>query len=163
MTLSYKPVQRTSQHIRRSMFLERHAVCSHTVVKARTAPRHLAYNSEPWSWLTLISQSWDTISSRFQFNDALNISGHERRFLQWVWKVRQILLRGSNFGLRFFYVPQICNTGPTTLLSFLRKLYSGFLLSEKNPSTSAGFKPVNLGSSGEYDNHGTTGVDVRHC
>ena len=33
-----------------------------------------------------------------------NISGHQRRFLQWAWKVRQILLKGSNFGLRFFYV-----------------------------------------------------------
>ena len=26
----------------------------------------------------------------------------------------------------------------------------------------ARFEPANLGSSGEYDNHGTTGVDVRH-
>ena len=30
----------------------------------------------------------------------------------------------------------------------------------KNPSTTGGFESVNLGSSGEYDNHGTTGVDV---
>ena len=29
----------------------------------------------------------------------------------------------------------------------------------KNQSTPAGFEPANLGSSGEYDNHGTTGVD----
>ena len=29
----------------------------------------------------------------------------------------------------------------------------------KNLSTPAGFGPANLGSSGEYDNHGTTGVD----
>ena len=29
----------------------------------------------------------------------------------------------------------------------------------KNPSTPAGFEPANLGSSDEYDNHGTTGVD----
>ena len=29
----------------------------------------------------------------------------------------------------------------------------------KNPSTPAGFEPSNLGSSGEYDNHGTTRVD----
>ena len=29
----------------------------------------------------------------------------------------------------------------------------------KNPSTSAGFEPANLGSNGEYDNHGNTGVD----
>ena len=30
----------------------------------------------------------------------------------------------------------------------------------KNPSTPAGFEPANLGSSGVYDNHGTTGVDL---
>ena len=29
----------------------------------------------------------------------------------------------------------------------------------KNPSTPAGFEPANLGSSGEYDNQGTTVVD----
>ena len=32
----------------------------------------------------------------------------------------------------------------------------------KNPSTPAGFEPANFGSSGEYDNHGTTGVDVQY-
>ena len=47
------------------------------------------------------------------------------------------------------------DTGPTALLPFLRKSYSGFLRSEKNPSILAGFEPANLGSSGEYDNHGT--------
>ena len=30
----------------------------------------------------------------------------------------------------------------------------------KNPSTPALFEPANLGSSGEYDNHGTTGIDT---
>ena len=29
----------------------------------------------------------------------------------------------------------------------------------KNPATLTGFEPANLGSSSEYDNHGTTGVD----
>ena len=38
------------------------------------------------------------------FMALFNISGHQRRFLYWAWKVGQILLRGSNFGLRFFYV-----------------------------------------------------------
>ena len=33
----------------------------------------------------------------------------------------------------------------------------------KHPSTPAGFEPNNLGSSGEYDNHRTTGVDRLHC
>ena len=32
--------------------------------------------------------------------------------------------------------------------------------SKKILSTTDGFESVNLGSSGEYDNHGTTGVDV---
>ena len=41
----------------------------------------------------------------FGFYDVLNILGHLSRFLQWARNVRQILLRGSNFGLRFFYVP----------------------------------------------------------
>ena len=50
--------------------------------------------------------------------------------------------------------------GPTALLIFRRKSYSGFLRSKKNQSTTHGFEPVNLGSSGEYDKHGTTGVDV---
>ena len=31
------------------------------------------------------------------------------------------------------------------------------LKKKKNPSTQAGFEPANLGSSGECDNHGTTG------
>ena len=30
----------------------------------------------------------------------------------------------------------------------------------KYPSTSAGFEPANLGSSDEYDNYWTTGIDV---
>ena len=45
------------------------------------------------------------------------------------------------------------------LLPFRRKSYSGFLRSERNPSSPAGFEPANLGSSGEYDNHWTTRVD----
>ena len=37
--------------------------------------------------------------------------------------------------------------------------YSGFY-TQKNPSTPGGFEPANLGSSGEYDYHGTTDVDL---
>ena len=54
-------------------------------------------------------------------------------------------------------MPYIYDTGPTAFLPFRRKLYSGFLHSEKNPLTLAGFEPANLGSSDKYDNHGTTG------
>ena len=39
------------------------------------------------------------------FTTLFNMLGHQRRFRHRAWKVRQILLRGSNFGLRFFYVP----------------------------------------------------------
>ena len=49
--------------------------------------------------------------------------------------------------------------GPTALLPFHRESYSEFLHSEKIVPTPAGFEPANLGSSGEYDNHGTTGVE----
>ena len=52
------------------------------------------------------------------------------------------------------------DTGPTALLPFRRKSCSGFLRSEKNPSTPAAIEPANLGSRGEYDNHCTTGVDI---
>ena len=34
-----------------------------------------------------------------------------------------------------------------------------FYALKKNPSTPTGFEPPNLGSSGEYGNHGTTTVD----
>ena len=45
------------------------------------------------------------------------------------------------------------------MLPFRKKSYSGFLHSKKNPSSPAGFELENLGSSGEYDKHGATGVD----
>ena len=78
------------------------------------------------------------------FTTLLNFLGHERRFRHRAWKCWLILLRGSNFGLRFFYVPYIYDTGPTASLPFRRKSYSGFLRSEKinrprpgsNPRTS---------------------------
>ena len=58
--------------------------------------------------------------------------------------------RLTNFAQRLY------NTEPMALLPFQRNSYSGFLRSEKNPSTPAKFEPANLGFSGEYDNHGTT-------
>ena len=66
------------------------------------------------------------------FTALFNILGHQRRFRHRAWKVRQILLRVSNFGLRFFYVPQIYDTWPTALVPFQGKSYSGFLRSEKS-------------------------------
>ena len=54
---------------------------------------------------------------------------------------RLILLRGSNFGLRFFYVPWIYDNGSTALLSFGRNSYSGFLRSEKFHRPRPGLDP----------------------
>ena len=48
-------------------------------------------------------------------------------------------------GLRFFNEPEISESGPLP-----EDLRSGFLRPEKNPSTSAGFEPTNLGSRGEH-------------
>ena len=39
------------------------------------------------------------------FTTLLNILGHQCCFWHRAWKGRQILLTGSNFGLRFFYIP----------------------------------------------------------
>ena len=61
------------------------------------------------------------------------ISGHQRRFIDWAWKFRQIFLRGSNFGSRF--LPYV------NLLSFRRKSYSGFLRSEKIHRPLPGLNP----------------------
>ena len=49
---------------------------------------------------------------------------------------------GSNFGLRFFYVSQIYNTGPKALLPFWKKLYSGFLRFEKIHRPRLGLNPL---------------------
>ena len=89
------------------------------------------------------------------FTTLFNISGHQRRFLHWAWKVRQILLRGSNFGLRLFYQPWSYDTELTALLSFEGSHAEDFY-ARKNPPTTAGFEPANLVSSGEYDKHWTT-------
>ena len=49
--------------------------------------------------------------------------------------------------------------GPTAFLPFRRKSYSGFFHSEKS-IVPGRVERANLGSSGEYDNNGTTGVDT---
>ena len=75
------------------------------------------------------------------FTILFNILGHQRCFRHKARKVRQILLRGSNFGLRFIYVPYIYDTGPTALLPFRTKSYSGFLRSEKIHRPRLGWNP----------------------
>ena len=84
------------------------------------------------------------------FTIIFNISGHQRRFRHRTCKVRQILLRGSNFGLRFFHV---------TSEEVILRIFTLW----KNPSTPARIEPANLGFRSEYDNHWTTGVDSKEC
>ena len=57
-----------------------------------------------WSLHTLQSLYALLLLLLLGFTSLLNILGHQHRFQHRAWKGRQILLRGSNFGLRFFYV-----------------------------------------------------------
>ena len=60
------------------------------------------------------------------------------------WICRLILLRGLFFRL------EIIRLGIPSLNSLPEDLCSGYLRPEKNPSTSAGFEPANLGSRGQH-------------
>jgi hypothetical protein len=53
---------------------------------------------------------------------------------------------------RFFYMPQSCDMGQTALLPLRRKACCGFFR-PKNPTDSAGFEPVILGTRGQCANH----------
>ena len=74
--------------------------------------------------------------SRFGFYDALNSSGHS--FSVAFYRERE---KSDKFRLEVFYVLQMYDMGPTVLLPFQRKSYSGFLHSEKNPSTPPSSNP----------------------
>ena len=47
-------------------------------------------------------------------------------------------------------MPQICDMGPIILLPFRRKACRGILSPFKNPTSSAGFEPANLGIRGQH-------------
>jgi hypothetical protein len=53
-----------------------------------------------------------------------------------------------------FYMPQICDMGPTALLPVRRKDF--FALKNPTASASAGFEPANLGTRGQHANPQTT-------
>jgi hypothetical protein len=57
-------------------------------------------------------------------------------------------------------MPQICDMGQTALLPLRRKACCGFFL-RKNPTVSAGFVPVILGTRGQHANHCTTEAAVK--
>ena len=50
-------------------------------------------------------------------------------------------------------------TGTPGFISFPKEVILKIFMLWKNPSSPAGFEHANLGSSGEYDNHGAIGVD----
>jgi hypothetical protein len=52
--------------------------------------------------------------------------------------------------VRIFYMPQICDMGPTALLPSRRKACWGIFFALKNPMASAGFEPANLGTRGQH-------------
>jgi hypothetical protein len=52
--------------------------------------------------------------------------------------------------------------GPTALLSPPKEVVLRIFITLKNPSTSVGIEPTNLGSSGEHANHKSTEVDSVH-
>ena len=60
--------------------------------------------------------------------------------------------------MRFFYVN--LRHGTHDFTSLPKKIILRIFMLWKNVLTPAGFEPANLGSSGEYDNHGTTEVDA---
>jgi hypothetical protein len=61
-----------------------------------------------------------------------------------------MLLRGLFFsGYRFFNEPEISDSGSLALSTSPRTYAQDFYVL-KNPSTSVGFEPANLGSQGEH-------------
>ena len=128
-----------------------------TVIEKWSHTPSLLSTTSPYSRRADVDISRST-SSSFEFYDALNISGRYHRFLQWVWKVPQILLRDSNSGLMFFFRALNLRHGTYGFTSLPKEVILRIFTALKiNPSTPAGFEPPNLGSSGEYDNHGITG------
>jgi hypothetical protein len=55
----------------------------------------------------------------------------------------------STLHVGIFYIPKICDMGPTALLTLRRKACWGFF-ALKNPTASAGLKPVNLGTKVQH-------------
>jgi hypothetical protein len=56
-------------------------------------------------------------------------------------------------------MPQYLTTWDGRLSFLSKKVVLRILIALKNPSSSAGFEPVNLGSNGKHDNHQTTESD----
>jgi hypothetical protein len=57
----------------------------------------------------------------------------------------------STVHLGFFYMPQICDMGPTALFPSEGRRAEDFS-ALKNPTASAGFEPANLDTRGQHAN-----------
>ena len=77
------------------------------------------------------------------FTTLFNILGHQRRLRHRAWKARQILLRGSNFVLKFFYVPKSTTRDLLLYLSSEGSHTQDFLRSEKSIYPRPGSNPRN--------------------
>jgi hypothetical protein len=59
-------------------------------------------------------------------------------------------------------MPQICDMTQTALLPLRRKACCGFFR-PKNPTASAGFEPVILGTRDQFTNEGLSDADLKQC
>jgi hypothetical protein len=64
----------------------------------------------------------------------------------------------SLFTLRGYFLNAVksYDMGQTALLLPLKEVVLRFVIALKNPSSSAGFEPNNLGSNGKHNDHYTT-------
>ena len=70
------------------------------------------------------------------FTTLFNILGHQRRFRHRAWKVWQILLRGSNFYLRFLLRAVNLRNGTDGFTSLSKEVILRIFILWKNPRTS---------------------------
>jgi hypothetical protein len=109
------------------------------------------------------SLSWLIVLTRFSFPLSSPEAYHVNQ------RERPLSAKGGTIGEKYpikfshtiatftvivglFYMPQICDMGPTDLLPHRRKACWGFFR-PKNPTASAGFEPANLGTRGQDVNH----------
>ena len=97
------------------------------------------------TWRPLLYMSQHYLLLLLCFTTLFNILGHQRRFRHWAWKVRQILLRGSNFGLRFFLRAVNARHGTHGFTSLPKEVIVRIFTLWKNPSTPVGTNPRTSG------------------
>ena len=114
---------------------------------------HTASWASSWGSLPLLSPTLDvpTFAARCLYvrNDARDPSSERWNYGREI--VRQFCLNSDlHINLGIFYMPQIYDMGPTALLPLRRKACWWFFFRPKNPTASARFEPVNLGTKGQH-------------